>query len=207
MARVGKTLDDFSCVSTHGAFEFHPWREGGWAVVFAFKAMSPTCTTELFALQQLAAQYSAQGIKLLGIALEPMPVIARWLQDLRDIGNCQPAFPLASDTEGSASRTLDLLDDEAAAPALLRTALVVCPQGRVVTQLTYSINNGRNFTELLRTVQALQLTARAKVATPAQWRPGGEVMLPPSLAQDEAERRYPEVVTLRPYLRMVPQPL
>jgi alkyl hydroperoxide reductase subunit AhpC len=207
MASVGKSVDDFTVTSTLGDIDFTAWRDEYWSLVFAYKAKSPTCSTEIVELQRLNDAFAEQNIKLLGIAVESSQVIDEWLADLQAVCGCKPSFALASDQTLAAARALGFIDKDAAVPTLLRTASVISPQGRVVSQVTGSINNGRNFSELLRTVQALQLTAKAKVATPAQWQPGSEVMLPPSLSEDEAQRRYPGVVTLTPYLRMVPQPL
>ncbi|QGZ65636.1 redoxin domain-containing protein [Paraburkholderia acidisoli] len=204
---VGSLCPDFTANASTGALRFHEWHARGWSLVFAFKSMSPTCSTEFAALETLMPQFVACGTKVLGVSIDSEPSVAAWLADLQAMFACTPSFALVNDASGEVPRALGFVDETAAPPALLRTALLVGPDARVAVSLTYTVTNGRNFDELLRIVKAVQLTAARRVATPATWREGGRVMLPPSLAQDTAEAMYPGGVdVLRPYLRFVDQP-
>lgn len=203
----GSLLSDFRIVVADTPVQFHEWMEDGWALVVALKAMSPTCSTEVAALAQLVAPLAACNTKVLGVAADSPEIIHAWLDDLRDVLDCVPGFEVVADTAMSASTALGFVD-ETVGNGLHRTALVVSPEKKVVATVTYPVTNGRNFAELLRVLQAAQLTAAKRVATSAGWRAGDPVMLPPSLSQANAERLYPAGVTvLRPYLRTVAQPL
>lgn len=204
---VGSSLPDFTMAKGESSAQFHEWIEDDWALVVALKAMSPTCSTEVAALEKLAPAFAARNTKVLGIAADAPAIIHAWLDDLREVLGCVPSFDLVADESLVASTALGFLDDTTS-KTLHRTALIVSPEKKVVLTLTYPVTNGRSFSELLRVLQAAQLTASKRVATPATWTAGSPVMLPPSLSQADAERLYPAGVTvLRPYLRTVAQPL
>ncbi|MDR5806591.1 redoxin domain-containing protein [Caballeronia sp. LZ001] len=204
---VGSALPDFEAISSHGPMRLHDWLGGEWALIFAFKAMSPTCSTEFAALETLREAYEACGARVLGVSVDTEEMVAAWLGDLRDALDCTPSFALVNDPSRAVPRALGFVDESALQASLYRTALLVAPDRRVAMTLTYPVTNGRSFTEILRTLQAVQLTAKRKVATSSTWLDGQPVMLPPSLAQEQAEAMYPQgVKVLRPYLRVVAQP-
>lgn len=201
---VGASIPDFDAQVEATPFHFGEWPGADWALVFAFKSMSPTCTTELVALTRLHDAFRACGARVLGVSIDTPESVAAWLADVQELYGCTPPFPLISDPAGEVAASLDLFDTQATAPTLLRTAYLVTPERRVAVALTYPVTNGRNFDEILRILKAAQLTASQRVATSATWTEGEPVMLPPSLAQETAERMYASgVQVLRPYLRFV----
>lgn len=204
---VGTLLPDFEAVSSHGLMTFTNWLGDDWALVFAFKSMSPTCSTEFGALEQLHAEFQRCGARVLGVSIDPQDMVSAWLEDLREMLECTPSFALVNDPTGEVPALLGLLDPHASPASLLRSAYLIAPDRRVAMTLTYPVTNGRSFSEILRTLKAAQLTASMRVATSSTWSDGEPVMLPPSLAQDKAEQMYPAgVQVLRPYLRIVAQP-
>lgn len=205
---VGTLLPEFEAVSNQGQMNFADWLGDGWALVFAFKSMSPTCSTEFVALEQLHAEFERCGARVLGISVDPQDMVSAWLEDLREMLECTPTFALINDPAGEVPALLGLLDPNASSPSLLRSAYLIAPDRRIAMTLTYPVTNGRSFSEILRTLKAAQLTASKRVATSSTWTEGDPVMLPPSLAQDKAEQMYPAgVQVLRPYLRIVAQPV
>lgn len=203
----GMSLPDFPIVIGESSRHFHDWMGEGWALVVALKAMSPTCSTEVAALDTLVPSFAGCNTKVLGVTADSPALIQAWLGDLSEVLGCVPSFDMATDASPPASTALGFVD-ETALSTLHRTALIVSPEKKIVGTVTYPVTNGRNFPELLRVLQAAQLTAAKRVATPATWSEGEPVMLPPSLPQADAERLYPAGVSvLRPYLRMVAQPL
>lgn len=204
---VGAQLPDFVTTSSQGSLCFSDWLDGGWGLVFAFKSLSPTCSTEFAALEKLHAQFQQCGGRVLAVSIDPEETVSTWLHDLRDMFECTPSFAITNDVSGRIPALLGMVDEHAAQASLHRVAYLVAPDRRVVMALSYPVTNGRNFSELLRTLKAVQLTASKRVATSATWNDGEPVMLPPSLAQEQAERMYPTgVQVLRPYLRIVEQP-
>lgn len=205
--QVGSTCPDFFATSNQGDIQFDDWLGDGWALVFAFKSMSPTCSTEFVALQDLEREFAACGARVLGVSIDAEGTVAAWLDDLRELFECVPAFPLINDATGTLGGLLEMIDHAAAQPSLHRSAYLVAPGRRIAMALTYPVTNGRNFSEIVRTLKAAQLTAAQRVATSSTWTDGETVMLPPSLSQAEAEQMYPAGVTvMRPYLRWVAQP-
>ncbi|MGF6768228.1 alkyl hydroperoxide reductase subunit AhpC [Paraburkholderia sp. GAS199] len=204
---VGSVLPEFEAVSSQGPLNFSDWLGDGWALVFAFKAMSPTCSTEFAALEQLHAEFERCGARVLGVSVDQPDMVSAWLGDLREMLECTPSFALINDPTGEIPALLGLLDPHASQVSLLRSAHLIAPDRRIAMTLTYPVTNGRSFSEILRTLKAVQLTANKRVATSSTWNDGDPVMLPPSLAQDKAEQMYPAgVQVLRPYLRIVAQP-
>ncbi|GAB5097722.1 redoxin domain-containing protein [Caballeronia sp. HLA56] len=203
---VGTELPDFEAASTHGALSLYDWLGDNWGLVFAFKAMSPTCSTEFVELERHHESFAALGTRVLGVSIDSENTVGAWLVDLREVLNCTPSFPLVCDVNGDVPALLGLIDPRATQASLLRTAYLVAPDRRVAVSLTYPVTNGRSIAELLRTLKAVQLTTNCKVATSSTWSEGEPVMLPPSLSQEKAEALYPQgVKVLRPYLRIVSQ--
>ncbi|MBU9597995.1 redoxin domain-containing protein [Burkholderia multivorans] len=204
---IGTALPDFEAASTHGTLRLHDWLGGKWALIFAFKAMSPTCSTEFAELQTLHAAFAASDARVLGVSIDTEQTVAGWLDHLRDMFDCSPSFPLVNDSSGEVPALLGLVDTLAAQPSLTRTAYVVAPDKRIAMSMTYPVTNGRSIAEILRTLKGAQLTAARNVATSSTWTDGQPVMLPPSLSQEQADTMYPQgVQVLRPYLRIVAQP-
>ncbi len=181
---------------------FHAWRNGRWALLVAAKAMSPTCSTEVAELVRLAPEFARRDVGVAMLLCDPVTEVARWFDDLSEIDGVAPFWPLMIDEKLETAAAYGLVDR--AGTGVQRALILVAPDGSVALTQVYPVTNGRNFTEVLRAIDAAQLTASARVATPADWEPGRPVMLPPSLSQADAEARYPQGVDVRrPYLRYV----
>jgi alkyl hydroperoxide reductase subunit AhpC len=204
---LGAQCPDFNAQSSLGAFNFKHWSGDGWTLVVGFKSMSPTCSTEFIELQRLQPAFAARRIKVLAVTGDAQTMLDEWLADLREFAGCEPWFALIADPGLQVAPLLGLTDPAAPAAALLRTALLLDPIGKVALSSTYPVTTGRNFEELLRASASVQLTYYKRVATGADWRDGDDVMLPPSMSQVDAEARYPGGVrVVRPYLRYIAQP-
>lgn len=205
--QVGATAADFTVESTSGTIRFYEWLGTGWCLLLVHKPHSPTCTTEVLALHDLLPSFEVRRTRVLSVASESLAQQATWLEDLREFLGTPPGFAIAADDSLEMARAYDLLEPRAGSTALVRAALLIGPDRIVRATLTYPNTSGRNFREVLRLIDSCQITAARKVATPSDWQPRDAVMLPPSLAQQDAEKAYPRGVrVVRPYLRFVSDP-
>jgi thioredoxin-dependent peroxiredoxin len=207
--RIGEKAPNFTQVSTEGMIRFYEWAGDSWVVFFSHPAdFTPVCTTELGTVSKLMDEFKRRGVKVLGLSVDPLSSHKEWIQDINETQRAHVDFPIVADAERRVAELYDMIDPTVLATATVRSVFIIDPERKVRATLTYPASTGRNFEEILRVVDSLQLTDKYKVATPADWRSGDEVVILPGL-QDKAEidRLFPKGYrTLRPYLRMTPDP-
>jgi thioredoxin-dependent peroxiredoxin len=215
--KLGDVAPDFRADTTEGPISFHEWLDGGWAVLFSHpKDFTPVCTTELGAVARLAGEFARRGVKVMGLSVDPLDRHAAWLSDIAETQGTAPAYPIVSDADYAVSTLYGMLPASTEGDPLKRTAadnqtvrnvFVIAPDRRIALILVYPMTAGRSFTELLRVIDSLQLTARHKVATPADWQPGEDVIIAGSVSDEAARELWPDGWTApRPYIRVVPCP-
>ena len=214
--RINDLAPDFTAETTQGPIHFHEWIGDGWAVLFSHpKDFTPVCTTELGAMANLEGEFAARGAKVIGLSLDPVESHAKWSKDIEDVGGSPVNYPMIGDPELKIAKLYDMLPAEAgdveggrtaAHNAPVRTVFVVGPDKRIKLHLAYPMTTGRNFDEVLRVLDSMQLTARHKVATPANWKQGEDVIITGAVSNEEADRIFPGYKTVKPYLRTTAQP-
>lgn len=202
--RLGDTAPDFVQDSTEGQIQFHQWLGNSWGVLFSHPAdFTPVCTTELGLTAKLKAEFELRNVKVLALSVDPVDKHFRWIDDINDTQNTTVNFPIVADADRKVSELYDMIHPNASATLTVRSLFIIDPQKKVRLIITYPASTGRNFNEILRVIDSLQLTDNEKVATPGNWQPGDRVVIVPAL-QDEAElaRRFPQgYEAVRPYLR------
>jgi alkyl hydroperoxide reductase subunit AhpC len=215
--QLGDIAPDFVADTTEGRIQFHEWLGGSWAVFFSHpKDFTPVCTTELGYLARLKPEFDRRGTKVIGLSVDPVENHLRWANDIRETQGHAPNFPMIGDPDLSISKAYGMLpatvsgSSEGRTPAdnqTVRNVYVIGPDAKIKLMIAYPMTTGRNFDEVLRVIDSLQLTARHKVSTPANWQPGGNVIIAGSVSDEEAKKTYPQGWEApRPYLRIVPQP-
>lgn len=215
--RIGSQAPDFDAETTQGRIRFHDWLGDSWGVFFSHpKDFTPVCTTELGYLAKLQPEFEKRNTKLLGLSVDPVDDHHRWLNDVESYAGTKVGYPIIGDHDLKIAKLYDMLPEDAgdssqgrtaATNATVRTVYFVGPDKQVKALLVYPMSTGRNFDEVLRLLDSLQLTAEHKVATPANWKPGEECIIVPSVSDDEAREKFPGGWTSDfPYLRRVPQP-
>ncbi len=206
--KLGDVAPDFTQESTEGPIHFHEWIGSGWAVLFSHPAdFTPVCTTELGEAARLKPEFAKRNVKIIGLSVDPLEKHERWVGDIGETQGTALNFPLLADADRKVSLLYDLIHPNADATATVRSVFVIDPNKKVRLVLTYPASTGRNFVELLRTIDSLQLTDNFKVATPVNWKHGEDVIITPAVSDEEAKTRFPEGwVTVKPYLRLVKQP-
>ncbi len=214
--RINDIAPDFTAETTQGTIHFHEWIGDGWAVLFSHpKDFTPVCTTELGAMASLESQFAARGAKVIGLSLDPVESHAKWAKDIEDVGGFAVNYPMIGDPELKIAKLYDMLPADAgeveggrtaALNAPVRTVFIVGPDKRIKLHLAYPMTTGRNFDEVLRVLDSMQLTAKHKVATPANWKQGDDVIITGAVSNEEAERIFPGYKTVKPYLRTTAQP-
>ena len=215
--RINDEAPDFTTDTTEGTINFHEWIGDGWAILFSHpKDFTPVCTTELGYMAGLQAEFRQRNCKIVGLSVDPVADHSKWAVDIEETQGHKVNYPMIGDTELEIAKLYGMLPAEAgntsegrtpADNATVRTVFVVGPDKKIKMMLSYPMGTGRNFDEVLRVVDSLQLTARHKVATPVNWRPGNDVIILPSVSEDEAKQRFPGGWKApKPYLRIVPQP-
>ncbi|CAN7563361.1 peroxiredoxin [Pseudorhodoferax sp. LjRoot39] len=207
--RLGDTAPDFSQQSSLGPIHFHAWAGNDWVVLFSHPAdFTPVCTTELGKTAALSGEFARRGVKPIAISVDPVDKHQQWIADIDATQKTSVQFPILADADRKVSELYDLIHPNASATTTVRSVFIIDPQKVVRATITYPASTGRNFDEILRVIDSLQLTDSHKVATPANWKDGGDVVILPSL-QDPRElaERFPKgYTTVRPYLRITPQP-
>ena len=207
--RLGDTAPDFQQDSTAGPISFHQWAGDSWVVLFSHPAdFTPVCTTELGKTAALGGEFARRGVKPIAVSVDPVEQHHQWVGDINETQNTTVNFPILADADRKVATLYDMIHPNSLANATVRSVFVIDPKKTIRLTLTYPASTGRNFDEILRVIDSLQLTDGHKVATPANWQDGDEVVILPSL-QDPAEiaRRFPKGFrALRPYLRLTPQP-
>lgn len=205
---IGDTAPDFTLESTEGTIHFHDYIEGSWAVLFSHpKNFTPVCTTELGYTAKLKPEFEKRGVKVLGLSVDKLEDHAGWASDIEETQGAALNFPLLADTEGEVARKYDMIHPNADNTLTVRSVFVIGPDKKVKLKIEYPASTGRNFDEVIRVIDSLQLTAKHQVATPVNWKNGDDVIIVPAVSNEQAKTKYPEGWTeLKPYLRIVPQP-
>ena len=205
--RLGDQAPNFSAETTDGPIDFYDWKDGSWAVLFSHPAdYTPVCTTELGRTAALNGEFAARNAKTIAVSVDPIEDHRGWAGDIGDVGGTDLNFPIIADPDRTVSNLYDMLHPNAGDTSTVRSVFIIDPSNKVRLTLTYPKSVGRNFTEILRVIDALQLTDSAPVATPAEWQVGDRVIVSPTLSTDDARARFDEVEEVKPYLRWTPQP-
>ena len=214
---IGSTAPDFTADTTQGKISFHDWIGDGWAILFSHpKAFTPVCTTELGYMAGLKDEFAKRNTKILGLSVDTSEDNKRWLPDIEEVSGNKVDYPIIGDSDLNVAKLYNMLPaDEsgtsegrtAANNATVRTVYIVGPDKKIRAMLLYPMSNGRNFDEILRLLDSIQLTESKGVATPVNWNRGDKVIIPPSVSDEDAKAKYPDGwETLKPYLRRIPQP-
>jgi alkyl hydroperoxide reductase subunit AhpC len=205
--RIGDEAPNFSAETTEGHIDFHQWKGNSWAVLFSHpRDFTPVCTTELGAVAKLKPEFDKRHTKVIGLSVDPVDAHGRWQQDIHEVTGARVNFPMIADPDKKVANLYDMIHPNASDTATVRSVFVIGPDNKVKLTLTYPASTGRNFLELLRVIDSLQLTAQHKVATPADWKQGEDVIIVPAVSDEEAHQRFPGFQTKKPYLRTTPQP-
>jgi alkyl hydroperoxide reductase subunit AhpC len=214
--QLGDTAPDFEAESTEGHISFHDWLGDSWAVLFSHpKAFTPVCTTELGYMASIEPEFAKRGVKILGLSVDSLEKQEDWADDIADTQGTAPNYPIVADTDYAISKAYGMLpadvggDTDDRTPAdnqTVRNVFVIGPDKKIKLILVYPMTTGRNFDEVLRVIDSLQLTANNKVATPAQWKQGDDVIIAGSVDNEKAKELFGEWEEPRPYIRIVPQP-
>ena len=213
---IGDPAPDFEAETTQGKIKFHDWIGDSWAVLFSHpKDFTPVCTTELGYMAKIKPDFDKRDVKVIGLSVDPVDNHEKWAADIEETQGTAPNYPMIADTDFNVSKLYGMLpadvsgDPTARTPAdnqTLRNVFVIGPDKKIKLILVYPMTTGRNFDEVLRVIDSLQLTANHKVATPAQWQPGDDVIIAGSVTNDEAKELFGEWDEPKPYIRVVPQP-
>ncbi len=206
--RIGDTAPDFKAETTEGPISFHDFIGDGWAVLFSHpKDFTPVCTTELGQAAKLKPDFEKRGVKIIGLSIDSLEDHKGWSSDIESTQSCTMNFPMIADTDKKVAGLYEMIHPEENDSFTVRTVFVVGPDKKIKLMLTYPMATGRNFDEILRCIDSLQRTSEFKVATPANWKPGEEVIIVPAVSDDEAKRLFPEGFRAeKPYLRFVQDP-
>lgn len=206
--QLGQIAPDFQADTTQGPVRFHEWLGASWGILFSHpKDYTPVCTTELGAVARLAPEWEKRNVKVIGLSVDPLDSHRGWEADIAETQGAAVNFPMISDPDRTVSSLYGMVHPEADPTVTVRTVYVIDPTKKVRLTLTYPPSAGRNFDEVLRVVDSLQLTDRHKVTTPANWKNGDDVIIAPSVSDEAAREKFPDGwKTLKPYLRMVAQP-
>ena len=214
---INDQAPNFQVDTTHGMIDFHEWIGSSWAVLFSHpKDFTPVCTTELGYLAQMQPEFEKRNTKIIGLSIEPIDDHKRWLDDVEEVGNTVVNYPVIADTELKVAKLYNMFPSDETGSAEGRTAMtnatvrsvfVIGPDKNIKLMIIYPMTTGRNFDEILRVIDSMQLTAEHKVATPVNWKQGEDVIIVPSVSNEEAAKIYPDGWdTVKPYLRKVKQP-
>jgi alkyl hydroperoxide reductase subunit AhpC len=217
MLQIGDTAPDFEAQTTEGKIRFYDWLGDSWAVLFSHpKDFTPVCTTELGYMARIKPEFDKRGVKIIGLSVDPVENHAKWANDIKETQGFAPNYPMIGDTDLSISKAWGMLAAGTTGDATKRTAMdnqtvrnvfVIGPDKKIKLLLVYPMTTGRNFDEVLRVIDSLQLTAKHKVATPANWKNGEDVIIAGSVSDDDAKKVYPDGwKSPKPYIRIVPQP-
>ena len=217
MLKINSLAPDFKAKTTVGDISFHEWLGTSWGVLFSHpKDFTPVCTTELGALGGMKSKFEQRNVKVIGLSVDPVSDHVKWLDDIKDVTGTKPDYPIIADENLEVAKLYNMLEGDAGVTSMGRTAVdnqtvrtvfVIRPDKRIGLFLTYPMATGRNFEEILRSIDSMQMTAKHKVATPANWKKAEDVIIVPAVKDDEAKKLYPNGwKALKPYLRKVPDP-
>lgn len=217
MLRINDIAPDFTAETTQGKISFHDWIGDGWAILFSHpKDFTPVCTTELGTMAGLVPEFNQRNTKIIGLSVDPVTNHSKWAADIEETQGHKVTYPMIGDPELKVAKLYDMLPAEAGDTcegrtavnnATVRTVFVIGPDKKIKLMLSYPMSTGRNFNEVLRVLDSIQLTAKHNVATPANWQPGGDVIIPPAVSDEDAKKKFPGGwKTVKPYLRITAQP-
>jgi alkyl hydroperoxide reductase subunit AhpC len=206
--RLGDIAPNFTAQTTEGEVDFHQWLGDGWGVLFSHPAyFTPVCTTELGAVAKIKGEFAKRNVKVLAVSVDPLESHKGWINDINETQSCTMNFPIIADPERKVAMAYDMIHPNVDDKATVRSVFVIGPDKKVKLTLTYPASTGRNFLEILRVIDSLQLTAKHKVATPADWQQGQDCIVVPAVSDDDAAKLFPKGFRkIKPYLRYTPQP-
>ena len=214
--RIGDEAPNFQTQTTDGPIDFHQWIGDKWAVLFSHpKDFTPVCTTELGTMAKLKAEFDKRNVKIIGLSVDPVDDHKKWAKDIEETQGYLPKYPMIGDSDLKVAKLYNMLPAEEpgtsdgrtpAANATVRSVFVIGPDKRIKLMLTYPMTTGRNFDEILRVVDSMQLTQKHRVATPVNWKQGEDVIITGAVTDDEAKKLFPGYKTIKPYLRTTKQP-
>ena len=206
--RLGDTAPDFTAPTTMGEISFHDWLGDGWGLLFSHPAdFTPVCTTELGRTAALRGEFQKRGVKAIAVSVDPLDEHKAWIKDIEETQNVEMNFPIIADEDRKVAELYDMIHPNASNKATVRSVFIVGPDKKIKLTLTYPPSTGRNFLEILRVIDSLQLTANHSVATPADWKHGEDVVVSPSIPTEDIPERFPKGhKVIKPYLRTTPQP-
>ena len=214
--RINDVAPNFTAKTTQGTIDFHDWIGDGWAVLFSHpKDFTPVCTTELGYMAKIEPEFTKRNTKIIGLSVDPVDSHDKWAKDIEETQGHMPKYPMIGDTDLAVSKLYNMLPAEesgtsegrtAATNATVRSVFIVGPDKRIKLMLTYPMTTGRNFDEILRVLDSMQLTAKHKVATPVNWKHGEDVIIAGSVNDDDAKKMFPGYKTIKPYLRGTKHP-
>lgn len=206
--RLGDDAPDFTAETTEGTVNFHEWKGDSWAVLFSHpKDFTPVCTTELGRVAALKDEWDKRNVKVIGISVDTSDSHEGWAQDIKDVTGADLNFPLIADPERKVADLYDMIQPNASDTMTVRSVFIIGPDNKLKLSLTYPASTGRNFDEILRVIDSLQLTAGYKVATPVDWKQGDDVIIVPAVSDEDAKELFPAGWDAKkPYLRVTPQP-
>ena len=215
--RINDTAPNFTALTTHGSIDFHQWVGDSWAVLFSHpKDFTPVCTTELGYMAKIEPEFTRRNTKLIGLSVDPVENHAKWAADIEETQGAAVKYPMIGDTDLAVAKLYNMLPAgevgtsdgrTAATNATVRSVFIIGPDKKIKLMMTYPMTTGRNFDEILRVLDSMQLTAAHKVATPVNWKHGEDVIITPAVSNEEAAKAFPGFKTIKPYLRTTKQPV
>lgn len=206
--RLGDIAPDFTADTTEGTINFHEWIGDKWCVLFSHPAdYTPVCTTELGMVSRYKKEFDKRDTKVIAVSVDPLESHKGWVKDINETQNCEVDYPIIADPDRKVAELYDMIHPNASESFTVRSVFIIGPDKKVKLMLTYPASTGRNFDELLRVIDSLQLTANYSVATPANWKEGEDVVIAPAIKEEDIPDKFPKGYTkIKPYLRMTPQP-
>ena len=206
--RLGDIAPDFTAQTTQGTINFHEWIGDSWALLFSHPAdFTPVCTTELGKTALLKGEFEKKNVKVIAVSVDDLDSHNRWIPDIEEVNNVKFNFPIIADEGRKVAELYDMIHPNASEKATVRSVFIIGPDKKVKLMLTYPASTGRNFQEILRVIDSLQLTANYSVATPADWKNGEDVIITPAVSNEQADQKLPKgYKSIKPYLRVTPQP-
>jgi alkyl hydroperoxide reductase subunit AhpC len=206
--RLGDEAPNFTAETTEGTINFHEWLGNGWGILFSHpKDFTPVCTTELGTMAKIIPEFKKRNVKVLAISVDPIDSHKGWIKDINETQNCTVSYPIIADPEKKVAQLYDMIHPNALDNMTVRSVFIIGPDKKVKLIITYPASTGRNFDEILRVIDSLQLTADYQVATPVNWKQGDDVIIVPAVSDADAKDKFPKGwKTIKPYLRVTPQP-
>jgi thioredoxin-dependent peroxiredoxin len=206
--RLGDTAPDFTAETTEGTIEFHQWLGDGWGILFSHpKDYTPVCTTELGRVANLKGEFEKRNVKVIAVSVDPLESHKGWINDINETQSCTMNYPIIADPDRNVATMYGMIHPNALDNLTVRSVFIIGPDKKVKLQLTYPASTGRNFDEIMRVIDSLQLTANYQVATPADWKQGDDCVVVPAIKTEDIPAKFPKgFKEVKPYLRMTPQP-